>query len=451
MLAMMRFAVLLPLATPLAIVPPCSLNGELIAGACKCDPGWEGKVCERVRFLAANLSHGFNSWAGNTGQPSGTSSWGATQLRGDDGLWHTWIDEMDLQCGLLSYQNNMQIVHATSNNRLGPWQRHGPVSPFASSAVTAHAVRDPASKKFLIFHTGCGNHSDPNSVFYGTNHSMPIVNCKNGTTPKNKIYAPTPPPGPAAPGNATCGHVAADMSIFVSESPYGPWTQQMPWVVPGSGTQEINGVPWAKGIRHVKGNPTALILENGTTLVFFRRYIGEENGKGWKDCVKLGVVVRNYTGGFPNPENSYPGCTVVGLARAPHWSGPYEIVGGPAIPFQQEDFYMYRTKRGFHAVFHGMDPWPSRIHTGRHAYSEDGITWHGGDVDCWNNTVHLVDGITIELKRRERPEMLHDEETGLPFALINAVHGPDDMFQKDQSFTMVQAIDTSGDSDVELI
>ena len=51
--------------------------------------------------------------------------------------------------------------------------------------------------------------------------------------------------------------------------------------------------------------------------------------------------------------------TELGLADgsgvgAPHWSGPYSIVGGPAIPFQQEDFYMYKTKRGFHAVFHGM-------------------------------------------------------------------------------------------------
>ena len=71
----------------------------------------------------------------------------------------------------------------------------------------------------------------------------------------------------------------------------------------------------------------------------------------------------------------YPGCTVVGLARADHWSGPYSIVGGPAIPFQMEDFYLYKTARGFHALFHGMDPWPGDITGGRHAYSEDGITW----------------------------------------------------------------------------
>ena len=164
-----------------------------------------------------------------------------------------------------------------------------------------------------------------------------------------QIYAPTPPPSPPPPGNATCGVASNLMSIFVSDSPWGPWTQQMPWVVPGSGTQQINGVNWAKGMRYIGGNPTALILKNGTTLVFFRGGAGN-----WSDCRKLGVVVRNFSAGFPNDENGYPGCTVVGLARAPHWSGPYSIVGGPAIPFQQEDFYMYKTKRGFHAVFHGM-------------------------------------------------------------------------------------------------
>ena len=95
-------------------------------------------------------------------------------------------------------------------------------------------------------------------------------------------------------------------------------------------------------------------------MVFYRG-----GGGNWSDCHKLGVVVRNDTLGSgcsgprkPNKDcgknvNGYPGCTVVGLARADHWAGPYSIVGGPAIPFQQEDFYMYRTKRGFHAVFHG--------------------------------------------------------------------------------------------------
>ena len=66
-----------------------------------------------------------------------------------------------------------------------------------------------------------------------------------------------------------------------------------------------------------------------------------------------------------------------------------------------------------------MDPWPG-MHTGRHAYSEDGLHWHGGDIDCWNNTVAVEGGGTITLARRERPELVHNEE-GRPVALISGV------------------------------
>lgn len=56
----------------------------------------------------------------------------------------------------------------------------------------------------------------------------------------------------------------------------------------------------------------AVILPNGTTLVMFRG--GASNHT---QCRKLGVVVRSAADG-----NGYPGCTVVGLARADHWAGP---------------------------------------------------------------------------------------------------------------------------------
>ena len=68
-----------------------------------------------------------------------------------------------------------------------------------------------------------------------------------------------------------------------------------------------------------------------------------------------GAVVRNSscvgTAGCPN---GYPGCTVIALAVADAWDGEYTIIGGPQVPFQQEDPHVYKTKRGFHAVYHGM-------------------------------------------------------------------------------------------------
>ena len=129
------------------------------------------------------------------------------------------------------------------------------------------------------------------------------------------------------------------MSIFVSDSPDGPWTQQMPPVVTGSGAQKVNGVrkcnslflsppfaafphgflclsfadetvaalpftafhrgaaaaiaAWAASttgyeMHFIGGNPTAIILPNGTTLVMFRG-----GGDNHTECRKLGVVVRS--------------------------------------------------------------------------------------------------------------------------------------------------------------
>ena len=90
----------------------------------------------------------------------------------------------------------------------------------------------------------------------------------------------------------------------------------MPTVVTASGAQNVHGVPWAANngyeMHFIGGNPTAVILPNGTTLVMFRGGAGNHT-----QCRKLGVVVRSAADG-----NGYPSCTVVGLARAEHWSGP---------------------------------------------------------------------------------------------------------------------------------
>ena len=64
----------------------------------------------------------------------------------------------------------------------------------------------------------------------------------------------------------------------------------------------------------------------------------------------------------------------------------------------------------------------------------------GGDRDCWNNTVQLVDGSSIDLTRRERPELIHDEH-GRPVALINgAQFGVVPGNPGDQTFTLVQPV-----------
>jgi hypothetical protein len=247
--------------------------------------------------------------------------------------YHTFVGEITLGCGINGYETNEQIIHATSATPLGPWARDGPVKPFGSSAVCPHAQRS-ADGRWLIFHTGCGNHSDPNSEGYGTNHSLPITNCVNGTTPTHPQYGPPPPPLPSSPSSlpssrgrdmsassspreelheprsrsprapsppATCG-VASDVtSVFVSQRPEGPWTQTR-LRTNGAAAKRINGVPWPGCESHLDpnlckvpdnlgGNPTALILPNGTTLLLFRTYYSNVT-----ECKALGAVIRPTSG-----------------------------------------------------------------------------------------------------------------------------------------------------------
>ena len=51
-----------------------------------------------------------------------------------------------------------------------------------------------------------------------------------------------------------------------------------------------------------------------------------------------------------NYNADYPGYTQIGIAIAPHWSGPYTVRPKPIFANMNEDPYIYRdTRGGFHA------------------------------------------------------------------------------------------------------
>ena len=274
----------------------CSLNGACGPSGCICDSGWRNgpaEACELLDLLPADLSAGYNHLLGHASDNGSISTWGATQQQGDDGVYHTYVGMMRRGCGINGFETNEEIVHATSASPLGPWATQGPLGQYAASAVCPHAQRDQSTGQWLIFHTGCGNHSNPASE-----PAPLLIDCVNGTT------GPSAAPSDLRPKGApkTCG-VASDVtSLFVGASPHGPWTQQLVRVAPGSASKYINGVPWPgcdghdNGYDHWTcnatltpgGNPTALVLENGTTLLLFRTYY-----KNATMCKKLGMVLRS--------------------------------------------------------------------------------------------------------------------------------------------------------------
>lgn len=62
-------------------------------------------------------------------------------------------------------------------------------------------------------------------------------------------------------------------------------------------------------------------------------------------------------------------------------------------------------------------PVPSPGWAGGHAYSRDGLNWSSW-TRCYNTSVALADGTTINFPRRERPKLLFDKE-GNPTHLYN--------------------------------
>jgi hypothetical protein len=161
----------------------CSLNGECANGMCTCVPPWTGDWCGVLDVLPAAAPDAALYRRENT------SSWCASTVRDDAGVWHAFISVFADHCGLNSWQANSQLVHATSAG--------GPTGPFVNDSVirlpfshNPKVVRDPISREYLIFHIGCG---DNKTHRYGP--------CTGGITPP-------PPPPPAvrftAAGGAGC-------------------------------------------------------------------------------------------------------------------------------------------------------------------------------------------------------------------------------------------------------
>ncbi len=104
----------------------------------------------------------------------------------------------------------------------------------------------------------------------------------------------------------------------------------------------------------------------------------------------------------------------MGIACAPHYSGPYEVRDFDIMPGTKlEDPYLYHQDGQYHIVCEdnraqvtGHERWGVRL------VSEDGIhDWHPADpVIAYTHTIVWEDGSQSVMERRERPQMLFDED-----------------------------------------
>jgi len=151
-------------------------------------------------------------------------------------------------------------------------------------------------------------------------------------------------------------------------------------------------------------------------------------------------------------ERGYHVASLIGQLSAPHWTGNYTPltqfdgpVSAPHYPIEEnEDPFLWRSKRGWHALFHA-NTWtdsrgahfPAATWAGRYAFSaDDGMTWHFSSVPAYNASIRFANGTVTVFSRMERPFLLIDD-SGAPTHLFTGVQPVD---WDDYTFTLMHRI-----------
>jgi len=304
------------------------------------------------------------------------SSWGGSVIKVGN-VYHMYAAEMANHCGLNTWGSNSIIVHATSNTPEGPYTKVGEVMTYFSHNPTVVTAPDGT---YLIYHIGGGGG--------GTNPRT----CTNGSTPSSMEISP--PPTPQVGG----------FSILYSNSPNGPWTEFSDSGSTCDGSSTVDGYNCG-----CTDNPAPVVTSSGEVFVLSR---------SWNTNVPLN--------------------SLIGVAKANSWKGPYSHSHNPVFLDENEDPFVYRNKRGYHAIFHGMKPYEQDMYAGRHAFSTDGWNWSFTPTPAYNSTVHFSNGQVITFNRRERPHILLNDQ-GEPSHLFNGVQ---QYSNNDYIWTLVQPIMT---------
>ena len=201
----------------------CNLNGLCESGTCHCVPEWSGPDCGVLNLDPARPSphSGYD-------EPH-TSSWGGSIVH-DGGMYHMFVSRINGSCGLQAWQQNSEIIHATSHDPQGPYKYNSTVLPVFAHGPSVRRTR----RGFLLMHLGCGVPFVPY-----------IGDCVNGSTPKGQG-------GSGGKGGAGCTQF--NVSVMTATSIWGPWSsstqvflssgsQSPSWFVTAGGRQFSNPAP----------------------------------------------------------------------------------------------------------------------------------------------------------------------------------------------------------------
>jgi hypothetical protein len=366
----------------------CSLAGACTAGTCVCDAGWTGTHCSTLSLEPAEPGSGIDAWS------NGTSSWGGVAVADPDraGLYHFFYSRFTGGCGLLCWVNVSECVRA-----VGPT----PAGPFTDAAVVFGVfcynptIRRTPDGTFVLFHIG---QDDPGRA----------LNCSsaNETCPSNW------PPAVPSDGRQFLTYASAS-------HPAGPWTPLGRAAFAGAGHGWLGWV----------SNPSVHFFANGTALLAFRSKVmpDADNAPGANGS-SAACVSPSSTCGLPVGEE------VIGLASAPHWSGPYSLLVPSPIVVGHEDPHVWADQRGnLHLLSHGS--------TNLWFTTPDSLgNWTLANGAAYTFDFSWSNGTQAVALRRERPQLFFSNDgmmTPLVFTTGVTIQGTP---LPEQSLTLAQNV-----------
>ena len=346
----------------------CSLGGECSSQkVCACDVWFTGSNCAQLNLQQVDPSRSHGSV-----EMSGYFGWGGHPLVDSNGTYHLLFSFLCDHATLSSWTTKSSIAHATSQTVDGPYvmasgsDEQLVVPPWSHGS---YIVKDPPTGEYLLWHLGDGT-IDPKtwSPCYNSAEAFSSFAKPDETTTDTRLHA--------APGGR---------EAFVERAPSlnGPWTHF------NNNTGVVVNFPAVSWTRNID-NPAPFILENGTTLLYFRAETCPDN---W------GALA--------------PAC--IGVARGDTWMGPFtSLFPTPITKPEGEDPSVFVDPRGSFHMLTNVNTYHHRcgsgVPCGGHAWSMDGLVWSDQYIGAFGPVVRWTNGSYFVGAYAERPQIVQSAD-----------------------------------------
>ncbi len=299
--------------------------------------------------------------------------WGGSVTQGDDGRYYMFASRWPKKVGMKNWVTNSEVVLASSDKPAGPYAFEKVVLP----------PRGPAYWDGMVTHNPTiHRHQGKYVLFYvGSTYDFPQPE--------------------ATVDQATYGKVwnGKRVGVAVADAPFGPWKRMdEPIMQPRPGK-------WDGAII---SNPAPVIHEDGSVLLIYK------------------------SAPVPYPERNNNRALHFGVAKAPHYLGPYKrvrdgkrlkIAGAKGV--HVEDPYVWHAD----GIYHMVAKIFSKELTGEkgagfYAWSKNGTEWAlPENPKAYSREVLFSDGTQRNQAKLERPQVL--VEDGTPTHIFFATADPE--------------------------